>query len=80
MTKSRGALLASGSWKVDAFFTEKLRTDSLVSCCRRPNATRGATSPCTAPQLLANLLGWLLESRWVDCVASAKLNVSSAVT
>ena len=50
VTNSSSALFCTVSVKLASFLTAKLSTDSLVSCCRRPWATRGGCNPCTQVQ------------------------------
>ena len=45
---SSSALLGRGPSNARALRTEKLTTESFVSCCSRPNTDNGSALPCTA--------------------------------
>lgn len=79
VTNSSSVLFCSVSEKCASFFTAKLSTDSLVSCCRRPWATSGGCSPCTTLQQVQRCLLWspcfgphaLVTMLWSPCFGSS---------
>ena len=69
VTSSSSALLGRGPSNDRALRTEKLTTDSFVSCCSRPNTDNGSTLPCTA----CTAMSW--ESLRYHCIpVSTRVN------
>ena len=68
VTNSSCVLFCSVSEKFASFFTAKLSTDSLVSCCSRPWATRGGCNPCTTQHQAE----WCLFAHGASCCHGAQ--------